>query len=91
MDTSHPTIAQVALYGRLTRQYGHTEEWEQLTKLRHFADMTPHRAAHFLARLLEAFTGHVAGVACGCTGHAFASESGKHPRSFPGAPAGRAV
>jgi hypothetical protein len=91
MNTTHPTIKQVALYGRLMRQYGHTPEWEQLTRLRHFADMTPHRAAHYLARLLEGLTGHLPSVACGCTGRTFASQTQKHPEGIPGAPAARAV
>lgn len=90
-DTYHPTDQQAALYSRLLRQYGHTSQWEILTKARRFERMTPHRAAHFIARLFEGLTGDSPSVPCGCTGSAYAAQSQKHPDVRPGAPAGRSV
>lgn len=86
----HPTPLQTAIYTRLHRRFGHTPEWQTLTKSRHFERMAPHRAAHFIARLLGDLTGHAATVPCGCTGQTFAAEPQKHPVSA-GAPVARVV
>jgi len=40
--------------------------------------MTPHRAAHFIPRLLDNLTGHKATVPCGCTGNVFVERLQKH-------------
>lgn len=74
-----PTPAQAALYARLLRRFGQSPEWEALTRFRRFERMSPHRAAHFIQRLLERLVGQKATVSCGCRGHDFAATAQKRP------------
>ena len=92
MDTlTHPTPEQEALYARLLRRYGKSAEWETLTHSRRFERMSPHRAAHFIQRLLDAFIGHRAVVSCGCTGQTFAADTQERPAMTRRVPAARVV
>jgi hypothetical protein len=69
METQHvPTPEQFALYARLKRTYGDTPEWQVTTRGRDFPQMTRHRAAHHLQRLLIELTSQHLIVPCGCAG-----------------------
>lgn len=69
MEAQHvPTHAQFALYAKLEQRYGTTPEWQVTTRGRSFADMTRHRAAHHLQRLLIELTSQHLIVPCGCAG-----------------------
>lgn len=69
MEQQHvPTHEQRVLYAVLKRRYGDTPEWQVHTRGRNFEEMTRHRAAHHLQRLLIELTSQHLVVPCGCAG-----------------------